>query len=157
MHTSIRVKNSRERQYFPTMSLQWTFPSLWTVIPWIGYWHVWLLDGECLSGVSLNLNKGSSCFLELKTFPSLLSTSWFKEWIQWIIHGGNADTALKPDFFDFSPNFSTKMNVSLPLEGHIVAYKCKCLDQNHIVCEYEVNLSTNEKVITEKQNINTNC
>jgi len=49
------------------------------------------------------------------------------------------------------------MNVSLPLEGHIVAYKCKCLDQNHIVCEYEVNLSTNEKVITEKQNINTNC
>jgi len=25
------------------------------------------------------------------------------------------------------------------------------------VCEYEVNLSTNEKVITEKQNFNTNC
>ena len=23
--------------------------------------------------------------------------------------------------------------------------------------EYEVNLSTNEKVITEKQNLNTNC
>ena len=26
------------------------------------------------------------------------------------------------------------------------------LDQSNIVCEYEVNLSTNEKVITEKQN-----
>ena len=25
------------------------------------------------------------------------------------------------------------------------------------VCEYEVNLSSNEKVITEKQNFNTNC
>ena len=25
------------------------------------------------------------------------------------------------------------------------------------LCEYEVNLSTNEKVITEKQNFNTNC
>jgi len=25
------------------------------------------------------------------------------------------------------------------------------------VCEYEVNLSANEKVITEKQNFNTNC
>ena len=28
------------------------------------------------------------------------------------------------------------------------------LDQSNIVCEYEVNLSTNEKVITEKQNFN---
>jgi len=27
---------------------------------------------------------------------------------------------------------------------------------SNIVCEYEVNLSTNEKVITEKQNFNTN-
>jgi len=44
------------------------------------------------------------------------------------------------------------MNVSLPLEGNNVAYQCKGLDQCHIVCEYEVNLSTNEKVITKKQN-----
>jgi len=29
--------------------------------------------------------------------------------------------------------------------------------QINIVCEYEVNLSTNEKVITENQNFNTNC
>ena len=29
------------------------------------------------------------------------------------------------------------------------------LDQSNIVCEYEVNMSTNEKVITEKQNFNT--
>ena len=41
--------------------------------------------------------------------------------------------------------------------GHNVAYQCEGLDQSNIVCEYEVNLSTNEKVITEKQNIYTNC
>ena len=52
---------------------------------------------------------------------------------------------------------STQMNVSLPFESHNVAYQCKCLDQSNIVCDYEVNLSTNEKVITEKQNVNTNC
>ena len=34
---------------------------------------------------------------------------------------------------------------------------CKGLDQSNIVCEYEVNLPTNEKVITEKQNFNANC
>ena len=49
------------------------------------------------------------------------------------------------------------MNVSLPFEGHNVAYQCKSLDQSNTVCEYEVNLSTNEKVITGKQNLNTNC
>ena len=49
------------------------------------------------------------------------------------------------------------MNVSLPFEGHNVAYQCKGHDQSNIVCEYEVNLSTNEKVITEKQNFNTIC
>jgi len=36
---------------------------------------------------------------------------------------------------------------------NIVAFHCKGLDQSNIVCEYEVNLSTNEKVITEKQNL----
>jgi len=46
---------------------------------------------------------------------------------------------------------------TLPFEGHNVAYQCKGLNQNNIVCEYEVNLSTNEKVITEKQNFDTNC
>jgi len=40
------------------------------------------------------------------------------------------------------------MNVSLPLEGHNVAYQCKGLDQSN-------NLSTNKKVITEKQSFNT--
>ena len=44
------------------------------------------------------------------------------------------------------------MNVSLPFKGHNVAYQCKVLDQSNIVGEYEVNLLTNEKVITEKQN-----
>jgi len=29
-------------------------------------------------------------------------------------------------------------------------------DKRNILCEYEVNLSTNEKVITEKQDFNTN-
>jgi len=43
---------------------------------------------------------------------------------------------------------------TLQCEGHNEAYQCKGLDQNNIVCEYEVNLSTNEKVITEKQNVN---
>ena len=33
-----------------------------------------------------------------------------------------------------------------------MAYQCKGLNQSNIVCEYEVNLSTNEKVIIEKQN-----
>jgi len=41
--------------------------------------------------------------------------------------------------------------------GHNVAYHCKGLDQINIVCEYKVNPSTNEKVLTEKQNFNTNC
>ena len=45
----------------------------------------------------------------------------------------------------------------LPFEGHNVAYQCKGLNQSNIVCEYEVNLLTNEKVRTEKQNFNTNC
>ena len=40
---------------------------------------------------------------------------------------------------------------TLPFEGHNVAYRCKGLDQSNIVWGYEVNLSTNEKVITEKQ------
>jgi len=46
---------------------------------------------------------------------------------------------------------------TLPFEGHIVTYLCKGLYPSNIVCEYEVNLSTNEKVITEKQNFKTNC
>ena len=41
---------------------------------------------------------------------------------------------------------------TLPFEGHNVAYQCKGLDKSKIVCEYEVNLSTSEKVLTEKQN-----
>ena len=57
----------------------------------------------------------------------------------------------------FSLNFSIQMNVSLPFEEHIVAHQCKGLDQSNIVCEYEVNLSTNDKIITEKQNFKTNC
>jgi len=42
---------------------------------------------------------------------------------------------------------------TLPFKGHNVAYECKGLDQKNIVCEYEVNLSNNEKVITDKQNL----
>ena len=45
------------------------------------------------------------------------------------------------------------MNVSLPIEGHNVAYQCTGPDQSNSVCECEINLSTNEKVITEKQNL----
>ena len=46
---------------------------------------------------------------------------------------------------------------TLPFEGHNVAYQCKGLDQSNRVCEYEVNRSTNEKFITEKQNFNIIC
>jgi len=44
---------------------------------------------------------------------------------------------------------------TLPFEGHTMGYQCKGLDKSNIVCEYEVNLSTNEKVINE--NFYTNC
>jgi len=40
---------------------------------------------------------------------------------------------------------------TLPFEGHNVAYQCQGLDQSNIVCEYEVNMSPTEKVITKKQ------
>ena len=74
---------------------------------------------------------------------------------------GNADPTLKPDFYIFLLMYqhitkTNKMNVSLPFEGDNVAYQCKGLEQSNIVCENEVNLSTNEKVITEKQTFNTN-
>ena len=46
---------------------------------------------------------------------------------------------------------------TLRFEGHNMACQYKGLDQSNIVCEYEVTLSTNEKVISEKQNFNTNC
>ena len=65
---------------------------------------------------------------------------------------GKCGSCIKAGFLYFSPSFSTQINVSLPFEGHNVAYQCKGLNQSNIVCEYEENLSTNEKVITEKQN-----
>ena len=40
---------------------------------------------------------------------------------------------------------------TLPVEGHNEAYQCKGLDQSNIVCEYEVNMSTNEKVKIVKE------
>ena len=42
---------------------------------------------------------------------------------------------------------------TLPFDN--TTYQCKGLDQSNTVCKYEVNLSTNEKVITEKQNFNS--
>jgi len=75
---------------------------------------------------------------------------------------GNADPALKPDSYIFLLLFQHKRMFlstmqTLPFEGHNVTCQCKGFYQSNIVCEYEVNLSTNEKVITEKQNFNTNC
>ena len=75
---------------------------------------------------------------------------------------GNADPAIKLDFyiclliFQHKWMFLSTMQ-TLPFEGHNVAYQFKGFDQSKSVCEYEVNLSTNEKVITEKQNLKTNC
>ena len=40
---------------------------------------------------------------------------------------------------------------TLPFEGHNVAYQFKGFDQSKSVCEYEVNLSTNEKNNVEYQ------
>ena len=37
-------------------------------------------------------------------------------------------------------------SMSRSFRGHNVAYQCKGLDQSNIVCEYEVNLSTNDIV-----------
>jgi len=42
--------------------------------------------------------------------------------------------------------------MSRSFRGHNVVYQCKGQDQSNSVCEYEVTLSTNGKVITEKQN-----
>ena len=60
-----------------------------------------------------------------------------------------------PDLYIFQHKWMFMQ--TLLFKGHKMAYQCKGLDQSNIVCEYEVNLSTNEKVITEKQNFNTNC
>ena len=65
---------------------------------------------------------------------------------------GKCGSCIKAGFLYFSPSVSTRIYVSLPFEGHNVAYQCKGLNQSNIVCEYEINLLTNEKVITEKQN-----
>jgi len=49
------------------------------------------------------------------------------------------------------------MNFSLPLEGRNVAYQFEGHDQSNNVCEYqyEVNMSTNEKIITENTKLIT--
>ena len=60
------------------------------------------------------------------------------------------------EFFQHKRTFLSTMQ-ALPFEGHNVAYQCKGLNQSNIVCEYEVNQSTNENVITGKQNFYTNC
>ena len=75
---------------------------------------------------------------------------------------GNVDPALKLDFYMFSLIFKHRWTFlstmqTLPFEGHNVAYQCKGLDQSNLVCEFEVNRSTNEKFITEKQNFNIIC
>ena len=44
------------------------------------------------------------------------------------------------------------MKVSQPFKGHNAIYCWKDLDQSNIVCEYEVNPLTYDKVITEIQN-----
>ena len=69
----------------------------------------------------------------------------------------NADLALKPDFDNFLLIFQHQWMFlstmqTLSFEDYNVAYQCKGLDQSTFVCEYEANLSTNDKVITEIQN-----
>ena len=87
-------------------------------------------------------------------------TKWRHVLVQITKQEGNADPTLKPDFYIFvlifqhKSMFLSKMQ-TLSFEGHTVSYQCKGFDQSNFVCMYEVNLSTNEKVITEKQNFNT--
>ena len=73
---------------------------------------------------------------------------------------GNVDPALKADFYIFLLIFQHKWMFlstmqTLPFEGLNVAYQCKGLGQSNIVCEYEVNPLTNDKVITEIKIFNT--
>ena len=68
---------------------------------------------------------------------------------------GNADPPLKSNFYILLLIFQHKWMFlstmqTLPFEGHNVAYQCKGrLYQSNIVCEYEVNPLTFDKVITE--------
>ena len=66
---------------------------------------------------------------------------------------GNTDPALKPDFDIFLLIFQHKWI----FHYHLKVTMWHISDQSNTVCKYEVNLSTNEKVITEKQNFNPNC
>ena len=63
-------------------------------------------------------------------------------------------TALRPAGKIHGTVFVSKNGLSGSMSrsfgGHNVAYQWKSIDQSNIVCEYDVNLSTNEKVITEK-------
>jgi len=38
-------------------------------------------DSSQLDACEFHLIKGSNCFFEQETLPSLLSTGWFQEWI----------------------------------------------------------------------------
>ena len=102
-----------------------------------------------------------NCYKLFVQSMTILPNFWIQFWISHttvsIQEGGNADPEIKAGFLYFPPKLSTQINVFLPFEGHNVAYQSKGVDQSNIVCEYEVNLSTNEKVINEKQNFNTNC
>ena len=68
---------------------------------------------------------------------------------------GNADPPLKSNFYILLLIFQHKWMFlttiqTLPFEGHNVANQCKDrLYQSNIVCEYEVNPLTIDKVITE--------
>jgi len=70
---------------------------------------------------------------------------------------GIADPALKPDFYIFSYFFNTNECFLVQCKPyHLKVTMWHIGDKRNILCEYEVNLSTNEKVITEKQDFNTN-
>ena len=45
-------------------------------------------------------------------------------------------------------------SMSRSFKGYNVTYQCIGLDQSNIVCEYDANPLTNDKVITEIQNCN---
>ena len=63
----------------------------------------------------------------------------------------------KEDFYIFLLIFHHKWMFPYHLKVTMWHISVEGLDQRNIVCEYEVNPLTNEKVIRGKRNFNTNC
>ena len=93
----------------------------------------------------------SVCWVFGLHYIKLLAGLWRKKWsycetliVYVCISGLSFKNALVKKVHGLSGSMSKSYR------GHTVAYQCKGLDQNNVVCEYEVNMLTNEKVILEQ-------